>query len=253
MLQIGGGGRCPKWPVVVKPSETGSPNTLDTKAEQAFTDGMNRPLIGVIAVVVIIASVVSIILTQRRPTARINLLPFEGCGIAGAAETAKLLNGRGRILVVTYKRVEPVGAASRAFAKEMTKHAGIQIVATEAVEFEEMTGPEMGGISAEIYFQWLNQHPGLDAIVSFVGTPNFSEADLRRLPRDRPRFIVLQGYGPNLRDLLLNGLVDLAVVPRMQTAGEAQDQKTEPKTAMEWFQRYYAFATPNDAEQLPIF
>lgn len=214
---------------------------------------MNRLLVGVVAGVVIIASIVSIILTQRRPTARINLLPFEGCGIAGAAETARLLNGRGRILVVTYKRTDSVEAARRAFAKEISKYAGIQIVATEAVEISEMTESDMSGIPAESYFQWLTQHPGLDAIVSFVGTPNFSEADLRRLPRERPRFIVLQGYGPNLRDLLLDGLVDLAVVPRMQTAGEAQDQKTEPRTAFEWFHRYYTFATPKDAEQLPIF
>ncbi|MCX7915568.1 MAG: hypothetical protein N3A53_04610 [Verrucomicrobiae bacterium] len=214
---------------------------------------MNRPFVGVIAVVVIIASLVSIFLTQRRPTAPINLLPFEGCGLAGAAETAKLLNGRGRILVVTFKRVEPVEAATKAFTKELAKHPGIQIVATEALELSDASPNDSEGVRGELYFQWLSKYPGLDAIVSFVGSPSFKEEELRRLPKQRPRLVVLQGYGATLRDLLLDGIVDLAVAPNVQPPTESQQDQAQPKSALDWFHRYYTFATPENAEQLPAF
>ena len=59
-------------------------------------DEVKRPLIALISILVIAATIVSIYLTQRRPTPKINLKPFEAVGEVAAEETTKLLGGHGR-------------------------------------------------------------------------------------------------------------------------------------------------------------
>lgn len=203
--------------------------------------------------VVILASAVSIFLTQRRPKMPINLLPFEGCGVVGAAEVSKLLNGQGRLLVVTYKDMRPLQVASRAFAKELTKHPGLRIVATEALLYSRSVEGEEFVVKFDQYLDWLKRYPDVDAIVSFVGAPRLTAEDWRRLPRKRPGFVVLEGFDPYVRQLLVEGFIDLAVVPRYGGNGNQEGKQTEPKTATEWFTRYYMFATPQTVEQLPAF
>ena len=60
-------------------------------------DEVKRPLIALVSVLVIAASVISIYLTQRRPTPKINMKPFEAVGEVTAEQTVKLLGGKGRV------------------------------------------------------------------------------------------------------------------------------------------------------------
>ncbi len=212
---------------------------------------MKRPLLALISILVIIASGVSIYLSQRSPTARVNLKPFEGVGQVGAESTSKLLNGSGRLVLVAYDaKSSPLEASVTAFTAELKKFPGLSVAATERVsmKMEEMAMPEMG-LKATEYLRIVQKHGDADAIVSFVGGPSFPNQDYRQVPERRPKFVVLSGYTPQTKSLMQAGVVNLAIVPRF----EPQKAEAEPKTAREWFERFFMVVTPANMDKLPDF
>ncbi len=213
---------------------------------------MKRPLVALVSILVIIASGVSLYLSQRQPSPRFNFKPFEGVGLVGAEEVAKLLGGQGRILVVAFAAESaPMETAVNSFLGELAKRGAFTVVTVERFKMSQPDMPlEQMGLAGTQYLELLAKYPNLDAIVSFVGPPVFPNRDYHAVPTTRPKFVSLSGYAPDLREQLELGVVDLAVVPRFEAP---KAKPAEPQTPREWFDRYYTVATTETAGQLPEF
>lgn len=214
-------------------------------------DEVKRPLIALVSILVIAASVISIYLTQRRPTPKINMKPFEAVGEVTAEETVKLLSGRGRVLVIAYDADVPAMKAPIDFFQNSLKSSpGITIAATETIKMDPMEayGPEMMGLSADKFFELVSKHSGVDAIVSFVGAPYFQDKDWSRLKQGLPKLVAVSTFGLQVKQLLQQRVVQVAIVPRF-TPPEQPDK--EPTTRREWFDKFYMVVTPENAAQLP--
>ncbi len=213
---------------------------------------MKRPLLALISILVIIASGVSIYLSQRQPTPRVNLKPFEGIGLVGAEEVAKSLGGKGRIVVVAYDvKAAPVEVPVTSFLAELPKHGSITVTAVERLAMNPGDIPMHDmGLEGERFLELLKKHADVDAIVSFVGGPHFKDQDYRQVPAKRPKFLSLGGFSPFTRDQLELGVVNLAIVPRFDPPAAAS---REPQTPREWFDRFYTVVTPETAQSLPAF
>lgn len=214
-------------------------------------DEVKKPLIALVAVLVIVASVISIYLTQRRPTARINLAPFEAVGEVVAEETVKLLGNQGRVLVVSYAADVPAMQAPIQFFEEGLKTSpGISIVAREQLSMDPMEayGPEMGGLPADKFLDLVKQYPDIDLIVSFVGAPYFQPGQALRLDAKLPKFIAVSTFGLQVKELLQRKVVQVAIVPRFTPPSEPDK---EPVSRREWFDKFYMVVTPENAADLP--
>jgi len=214
-------------------------------------DEVKRPLIALIAILVIAASVISIYLTQRRPTPKINLKPFEAVGEVTAEEAVKLLGGHGRVLVLAYDaQVPAMMAPVEYFQNSLKQQSGISIVAIEKIKMNPMEayGPEMMGLSADKFFDMVNRHSDADLIVSFVGAPYFQPKDWNRLTGQRPKMIAVSTFGLQVKQLLQRQIVQVAIVPRFTPP---EHPEKEPTTRREWFDKFYMVVTPETSGNLP--
>lgn len=218
-------------------------------------DEVKRPLLVLVSIIIIVSSLVSIFLSMRTPTPRINVKPFVGLGEVTARETIKLVGDHGEVIVLTYAMGEvksPVfDAQLDAFRSVLAKESHLKVRAIEEITMEPMMMDPMGGLSGEKYLEVVRKYPGINAIVSFLGTPNLTPQELKQLPStDRPKFVAAMGYSPMLGDLMKQDVVQVAITPRFQPPDATEK---EPETAQEWFDRFYTVVTPGTTDQLPDF
>jgi len=177
-----------------------------------------RTAVAVVSVLVIIAAVLIITMRQRGQTLNTNLDPFATAGEVLADETRTLLGGPGKVVVVTYDptKAMPVAAAQlKAFQDRLKKGGGITINAVETLP--PAPNPGMATWGGAQYLQLAERHAGVDAIVSFVGPPFFSEEEIRHAPTQMPRGLVFGSGGPRqpLRKLFERGIIHVAVASRI--------------------------------------
>lgn len=177
-----------------------------------------RTAVAVVSVLVIIAAVLFITMQQWGRTPKANLDPLATAGEVLADETRALLGGRGQVVVVTYdtsKMAMPVAEAQlKAFQARLKKEGGVTV---KAVEVLPAMPPGMAAWGGAQYLQLAERHAGADAIVSFVGPPLFTEAELGRLPPQMPRGLVFGNGSPGqpMRKLFERGVIQVAVVHRL--------------------------------------
>jgi len=218
------------------------------------SDEVKRPLLVLVSVIVIVASLISIYLTFRTPTAKFNRKPFEGIGQVVAEQTAKLLKERGEIVVVVMKfdnkHMNALTAPPEAFRAALKSYPGIRIRTTESVSAQPqaMIGPGTS-LSADQFIALLEKHATADALVSFVGVPLFQPADWDKIPRRRPKVIEAGSYSPQIREFLERQIVQVSIQPRFKSFQETN----EPVTPREWFDRYYMVVTAENLSELPSF
>jgi hypothetical protein len=204
-------------------------------------------LIGLVGVLAVIALSIWIVRAWNEGTT-IELSPYTVSGEMLADETSKLLNGQGRIVVLaldTKKIPIPYAEAQlKAFQKQLKKKSRITITAIELVS--PASGEGMISLSGAKYLEAVRQHDGADAIVSFVGSPGLTEAELRHLPAKRPLGIVFgDNMGPQLQWLFRAGVVQVAVTKRFTPL---PGPGREPQTAREWFDFYFELVATNNAK-----
>lgn len=177
-----------------------------------------RTAVAVVSILVIIAAVLFITMQQWGRTPKANLDPLATAGEVLADETRALLGGRGQVVVVTYdtsKMAMPVAEAQlKAFQARLKKEGGVTV---KAVEVLPAMPPGMAAWGGAQYLQLAERHAGADAIVSFVGPPLFTEAELGRLPQQMPRGLVFGNGSPGqpMRKLFERGVIQVAVVHRL--------------------------------------
>jgi hypothetical protein len=199
--------------------------------------------IGGIAMLVISASAVSLLVTQRRSNGRIDLAVFAVVGEVVARETAKLLGDQGRLVLVipniSKTSQSPVASQCRSFERELRKIGSMEIVAREVISFP--TAMVGAGIPADEYRKLVEKYPHVDAFVSFVGAP---PGDTPRRNRG-PRFVAVCSMPVGLEAAIKDGVVQLAVAPRL---GGAIAPEKEPRSALQWFEMHYQIITAETAK-----
>jgi len=175
---------------------------------------------------------------------------FQAYSQVTAQEISRLLGGRGDVVVLIWgppsddasnpEGLPDVRAISAALQKD-----GLHVLAKESVP------PVRSGHglvwTAENYRSVQEHYPQAAALVSFVGSPQLSAEDIRALPSPRPKLVVVRlAEVETAKPLLQQGVLDGAVLP--QTG--APPSNHQPKTAREWFDKYYLFATPANVGQL---
>lgn len=205
----------------------------------------------VIAVVVILGSAVWIVRTLRPGSAEINRAPFVGLGQALARETARVLDGRGRVgVVVTPMHQDPKNILSdqlRAFQTELRHHRAIEISATEVIEVDVESG--MNALDLDRLEELLRKHAALDGLVFFVELPTLAPRDTLNLPAVRPKVVALGIGGGSGKTYFDRKLLSVLVGPRQEFSKPA----TPPKTPQEWFEVYFQVYTPENADKLPSY
>ena len=175
-----------------------------------------------------------------------DLEPFAMAGEVLADETASLLNGEGQIVVVALDtEASPIPyavAQLAAFEKKLKKKSRINIMAIERVS--PGSGEALIYLSGAKYSELVRRYEGADAIISFVGSPSLTEAELRQLPANPPRGVMLgDTMGAHLQRLFQAGIVEVAVTKRFTPqAGPGR----EPSTSKEWFDFYFELVRTNN-------
>lgn len=211
---------------------------------------MRKPSLLFLLIVLVTAALVAVIYrTQfQGRSAETTTLP-EGLGAAVAEETAKLLGNHGKVVLILPQRgtyQDPTVELQRAaFAKTLARTQGMSLAATESMETERPGTMGAGGLDPEQFRQIIQRHAGTDGFVSLAGFPEFPKDALPAL-RGR-KFVVVGSAGPQLKALLLGGVVQVAIIPRTRPPADGK----KPVTAREWFNSAYEVITPANANALP--
>jgi hypothetical protein len=115
----------------------------------------------------------------------------EGVGMVLAEETAKLLDHKGQIVLITIRSREfpELRVQLASFEKTLKSSGAIRIQQIEEVEPKD---PKYGiglGLSATRLLKIVAKHPNADAIVPLIGVPNFTPAELDDFSKTHPKFI----------------------------------------------------------------
>jgi ABC-type sugar transport system substrate-binding protein len=194
-------------------------------------------MIALVAIVVAALSIYSAFFAHR---SRVNLDTYEILGAVAGEEAAKLLSGKGSVLLLARGSGDAanpsVEAELQACRDTLKKVPGISIT-VEKVEGSAMqmmaTG---GGLGAEELFKRLEDHPGLGAAVLFMGFPVLNDAELESLRKIGVKIVVAAAFQPRVDRLLEQHAAERVIVPKPDSAPAAGPP---PKTLRERFDREY--------------
>jgi len=212
---------------------------------------MNRKSIpSAMAILGILGASTLLVFTRRE--SRIELSPYLALGATAAEQTIKLMGDKGQIVLVAQDTSEyempALAAQLSAFQKTARKKAKVTID-IDRINMDAMTTMATGGrIQAEQFFKILQKHPKAGAIVLFFGFPQLTKRELDALQQKVPKLIVVAAYRPDYLDFLERGLIDLAIVPRLDALPETAKR---PQTLREWFDQEYVIVAPDTAALSP--
>ena len=216
----------------------------DSKTEDS-SQRRQRIALACLAVLAVLFAVY--IFRQRDGDDAVNLRHQSAAGEVLANETAKLLNGQGEIVVVTFDtKVTPLPYAAAqldAFKKALKQKSHITIRAVETVGYSPGGMPLPPMLSGQKYRDLINGYSGIGAIVSFAGPPELTGAEMRQLPGKLPLCLVY-GSGSaqlDLKQLFGKDIVQAVVVGRLTPP---DPKAARPKSTEDWFNRYYQLVTP---------
>jgi hypothetical protein len=213
-----------------------------------LNDSMNKKALAIILLLVVIAGTLAwTYYANREPT--IDLDIYQTLGAITAEETAKLLGNKGEIVVITWDSSESVTDTQIAsFERAIKKHQGIWITATEKIPRDSAVMMAMGGAAPiDQFLKIVQAHPRVGAVVLFLAFPNLPPAQLKTLNESHTKFVVVSGCNPGYKQLLINRVIDLAIVPRFHRTTDNRPAQT----MQESFDQTYQVVTPEQAVNLP--
>ncbi|MBL9134633.1 MAG: hypothetical protein JNK85_02130 [Verrucomicrobiales bacterium] len=177
----------------------------------------------------------------------INLALHRGVGERFADEIAQSVGPNGQLVLVTLERgTSPVlDAQFDAFQKRLGKWPGLEVVRTDEVDASK--GDKYGpgtGMSARRWQRLAEKHAEVDAIVSFIGTPDPKDLRLTNGAAGsggKPGLYAVSRSPKELAPLLEAGVLKRAVVPRFTFPAPGPET---PRTPEEWFMNRYQVVTP---------
>jgi ABC-type sugar transport system substrate-binding protein len=173
-----------------------------------------------------------------------------GVGQALAEETAKVLGGKGKIMVVTIDsgKFPDLKVQMDTFQKAIKKLGKIEVERTFTLETEEKLKYRTGaGLSGRRFLRIVGKSAEADAIVSFVGAPEITAEEAGSMKK-WPKFIAEARSPDKLKGLFEKKLIQVAVVSRFEfpSPGPAR-----PRTSAEWFTNRFQVITESNASSLP--
>jgi hypothetical protein len=194
---------------------------------------------------IIAGSLLSLYLQYRPPTVRSNPKPVQALGKILAGETSRLLQGRGKVVLVT---TATASIAQDAFRAALPAGGDIRIIATETIALAGNAVPDaIPGLTPAQLAALLKKHSTADAFVVFVNLLPGPASDWPASGARSPKIILASGFSPVVRELLKSQRAALAVIPRIR----AQPQTKTPATLEEWFDAYFIRVTPANLHELP--
>jgi hypothetical protein len=155
-----------------------------------------------------------------------------------AEETSRRVGHVGQIVIVTMDthNAPELKVQVKAFEKSLKLLGAITI--QDKVMLDPGDNPKYrpgSGLSAKRFLKIARKHPGVDAIVSFVGVPQLSDAELAQLKT--PPKVVAETHSPErLLNLFEKKILQAAVVPRYEFPAPGP---RKPETSRQWFDRYF--------------
>ncbi|MCC6233922.1 MAG: hypothetical protein IT580_14855 [Verrucomicrobiales bacterium] len=172
----------------------------------------------------------------------INMGPYQALGTVAAEEAAAMVGGSGRLVLIVPDpgpEGDPVQEGQvAAFRKELGRHQGVELEATEVVAMDPMTRMQTGGaVPPSQYVAIRARHAGATGFVLFLPFPPMGEAELAEAGKGKAKVLVVSPALPGYEALLRAGAFQVALVPRAEpaegTAGAA------PGSARAVFDREY--------------
>ena len=188
---------------------------------------------------VIVIAGVSIYRNSRPPKDEVKLSVQEAIGEALAEETIKATESKGKIVLITLEEGQsPELDQYVAAFKDRIYDTPVKIARTDHISDEKSGkyGPG-SGMSGKRFVRIIKKYPEADAIVSFVGTPDGEDEELKELKEQPvPKFIAFSRAPDDIDEMFEDKLLFAAIVPRFEFPAPGPEK---PKTKQEMFQKHY--------------
>ena len=192
----------------------------------------------VVSIALIVVSVVLIVRWINPTPLDARALPSSGLGQVVAEEAIRVLEGKGKVVVV-YLPVESIESRAKmeGFISTIEASENVRVSAREILKPEDVQS--MGRLTFEHFLRIVKNHSDADAIVMFRGVTPFHAAKVKKLGDPLPKLIVA-GWNPRH----IHAGFDAGVIHAGISAREFRTLPTDdPKTPLEWFDRYYEVST----------
>lgn len=227
------------------------------EAVEATGQKKRRRVIAAVSGFLILGSLFSLCLTQCEPTIKVDLKPHQLVGEVVAQEVVALLPDKGRIAIIRLNdealnkvpEGDEVRTLMKGFHVGLGRHEKITLEGVEELGFQDYLDLlARKGFPTETYLALVQKHPGVDAIVSFVGPPvSFTESGARPEPTS-PKLIVFSRQGGVARALFEDDLLLLAIIPKTDLKPWEFKPTGLPRDE---FDRRYRIVTKETAFSLP--
>lgn len=176
---------------------------------------------------------------------RIDLDPYEVLGAVTAEETARLLGGPGRVLVMVRgsgaDENPSVVAQLRAFERSLKKQGGLSLVTVRVEATPMLMMATGGGIPPDQLLAALATQANVAAVVLFGGLPALSDPEVQALRKRAVKLVVVSSFRPDYERLMEQKVLHLAVVPRPDSPPPHVERS---RTLRERFDQEYLLVTP---------
>ncbi|MCI0747470.1 MAG: hypothetical protein L0Y58_18860 [Verrucomicrobia subdivision 3 bacterium] len=206
-----------------------------------MSPGAKNTLVLVGLLFAILAAGVSVYFTTRKPANPLKTSIHQAIGEALAEETIKAVGQGGKIVLVTLEKGESPDLDQQLDAfKDRIYDFAIKIERTDTISSDKSSkfGPG-AGMSGKRFVRIMEKYQDTGAVVSFVGTPDGEDEELKDLKKIRdhlPKVVAFTRAPDDIDELFEDKLISAAIVPRFQFPAPGPEK---PKTRQELFDRYY--------------
>jgi len=197
------------------------------------------------SLVAIAASVAFLVSRWLAPP--LDVKPNQAIGEVLAEETVRVLSGQGQVVLVTLdpSLSKAVKIQTDSFVRSLKKKRSVTIAATEYLQrADTVQGDTQKEMPSERFLSLVQTYPDA-GIVSLVGPPRLTDAEVAKLPQPPPKVLIVVRTYKELQRLFENGLLQVAIVPRVNFPAPVE----KPRRLREWFDKYYQALT--SASELP--
>lgn len=185
---------------------------------------------------------------DNHPGGKVESNRYTALGEVMALKMNELAGGKGRVVLVVAEsdnnQPTAFGQAAAAFRKALGK--SVQITATEMVSTPAVSFPGFEPLSTDKFAGLLQKHADADYLVSFVGMPVLTPAQMDQLPSPRPQVVQVVVFNPPTKAMFAKRVVCLAALTKPAAQGADLTGSSQ-----EMFDACYRLVTPETAASLP--
>jgi hypothetical protein len=212
--------------------------------------GEKKPIIIGVCVLAIIASFLSLFITQCERSPKVDVSRYAAASEGLARKMGQNLPSGTKMVLVTMDPSidsQVFNAQLEGFDEGFKQYAsGIKEIDRYVVKLEDMERGTGSGMPAKIYFDVIEKYPDVDVIASLVGIPLLTNEEIDSLPWELPQIHALVLYGVGVKRAFDEGLISAAVLPRYEKIPEGPD----PSDPEKLFDKYYQYVTEENYDGL---